>query len=138
MKIHFERIKEIKDRLWTYHEEDAKSAKIRSKLQWQLEGEKCTKFFFNLEGNVQGANLMTSLWRDDGSVTEEPEEILSEVSKYYQRLYTKNETSKNDQDVMLDKLHKKISLSQKEQCEKPLTLDDLERSVKQMEKDLMA
>ena len=39
----------IKNKLQKIEEEKLSGAKTRGRIQWETEGEKCTKFFFNLE-----------------------------------------------------------------------------------------
>ena len=69
---------------------------IRSRVQWLQHGEKPSKYFCNLEKRNFVDRSMSCLEREDGQVIYEQEDILKEVSKFYQTLYTKQKVIEVD------------------------------------------
>ena len=72
---------------------EAKGAKIRAKIKWDLEGEKCTKYFFQkLEKRKNTNQLILSLKEvKSGKVLTDHNEILDEVKNYYEQLYSEKQ-----------------------------------------------
>ena len=98
----------------------AQGAKVHSRIRLELEGEKCTKFFFQqIEKHKNSKQDMLSIHRiTDGKLLTNQKEILDEVKNFYIDLYadkqnsnfcgwistTQNKTKK--QDEMLQKISK--------------------------------
>ena len=61
---------------------------IRSKVQWVEEREQSSKYFFGLEKNNYVKKHIRKLERPDGTVTMDPEEILTLELNYYEKLYS--------------------------------------------------
>ena len=131
-KKHNQLILSLRSRLRAYEEEQAKSAQIRAKFQWEEEGERCSKFFFSLEQSQQASWKMHSLYRADGTTTDDPEEILEETRKFYQNLYTAGQIEHEILDRMLGEINRKVSPPSKALCDSPINLDDLTYSLKNM------
>ena len=70
----------------------AQGAKVRSRLRLELEGERCTKFFFQqVEKHKNSKQDMLSINRiKDGKLLTDQKEILSEVLNFYFNLYAEN------------------------------------------------
>ena len=67
--------------------ESNKGAQIRSRAKWVEEGEKSTKFFFNLEKQNISKNTIRKLKKEDGSLTHSDADIMDEGYKFYENLY---------------------------------------------------
>ena len=61
---------------------------LRSKVQWHEEGEKSTKYFFNLEKEKAHRKHIQKLKLSDGTVIIKPNEILNEQKSFYRNLYS--------------------------------------------------
>ena len=77
----------IKSKLDSLLEKEAKGAFIRSKAEWCDKGEKCSKFFLNLEAKRQVKNVIEKLKGHDGNVVSKDSDILNEISFFYENLF---------------------------------------------------
>ena len=68
---------------------------IRSKARWCEQGERSTRYFFNLEKRNHSNKCITKLRLENSTLTS-PDEILNEEHRYYKRLYTSSRTNPND------------------------------------------
>lgn len=66
---------------------ETQGALIRSKIQWYEEGEKSTKFFFNLEKSKQEKKCIKSLIDDKNEILTDITDIISEAHNFYTNLY---------------------------------------------------
>ena len=102
---------------------------FRSKAKWYEEGEKGTKYFYALEKAKYNAKTCYKLIDDDGTEFQDPNKILEEQRKYYQKLYNV------DQDVKFN-LHNtygiKVPEEIKIQQDNQITIQELECAIKAM------
>ena len=82
-------------------------AMIRSKARWCEQGERGTRYFFNLEKRNRSNNYITKLKADDRTLVTTTE-ILKEEHGYYQKLYTSTWTNPND--TCFDKFFESLTL----------------------------
>ena len=66
---------------------------IRSRQQWYEEGQKNSRYFFNLEKRNSNLKSFKILELSNTSITEDPDAILNEMKTYYQKLYRKTTTN---------------------------------------------
>ena len=66
---------------------------IRSRQQLYEEGEKNSRYFFNLEKRNSNLKSINRLELSNTSITEDPDAILNEMKMYYQKLYRKTTTN---------------------------------------------
>ena len=83
-----QQIAEINEELDKFLEEKTKGAMIRSRCRWYENGEKCTKYFLNLEKRNYNSKNLDRLETQHGTIVMEPQEILNEQKLFYQKLYT--------------------------------------------------
>jgi exonuclease III len=72
-----------------YYQDCADGSRVRSRVQWIEEGEKSSKYFFDLERHRQSSNVISKLKDNNGKIKEEDTDIMNELSSYYQDLYEK-------------------------------------------------
>ena len=85
---------------------------IRSKEKIVLNEEKPTKYFFSQEKQKQNKKHITCLKNDTGKLLKKNSEILKECTKFYQTLYTKQNTWQTMQNKLLENILPKVSESQ--------------------------
>ena len=83
-KIQLERDVLVK-KMHKHIEEQASGAKIRSRAKWVEEGEKSSKYFYNLERKNYSNNTIKQLKKENGSHTTSNKEILNEQYKFYKK-----------------------------------------------------
>lgn len=75
-------IKKSEEFLMFEHEEKVKSAMFRSKAQFYSEGQKNSKYFFNLEKSRSRAKTLTALKLESGEILSNPKNILKEEKNF--------------------------------------------------------
>ena len=90
---------QLKQELNLIYENKGKGSIVRSKARWIEQGEKPTKYFFNLEKRNYNHKIVKVLRRPDGSSVTAERQILEELEIIYKNLYTSTPISKN---VLLD------------------------------------
>ena len=68
------------------------AAKFRAKARWDELGEKSNKYFLSLEKSNYNKKVLTEIITECGVLTQDPEVILVEEKKYYQKLYEADPT----------------------------------------------
>ena len=112
--------------------EKNKGAQVRSRAKWIEEGEKSTKYFFNLEKQNISKNTIKKLKRDDGSYTNTDSDIIEEGYIFYENLYKKENIPDTEINKYLGEVNNLKLLSEnesrrlegkitKQECETALT-----------------
>ncbi len=70
-------------------EKKSEGAKVRSRAQYAVEGERSTKFFLNLEKRKQKRNHIMELEDEKGVKVTDYVEIIGAVEAFYERLFKK-------------------------------------------------
>ena len=96
-----------------------------SKAKWYMYGERSNKFFFSLAKARYNNKTMHSLLVD-GHITTDPDIILKEQAKFYQKLYT-NDSKVNF--TLKRKSNRQITEDQKSFLDSPITLKELKDSL---------
>ena len=108
--------------------EKARNCMFRSKVRWYEEGEKNTKYFYNLEKARYNSKSSSKIIRENGETVTGKTNILNEQFEYYQKLYSKDENVKfnirNETNVYL-------STDNIEICGVPFTKTDVANAVKE-------
>ena len=114
--------------------EKNKGAQIRSRAKWIEEGEKPTKYFFNLEKQNVYKNMIKQLKKEDGSLTQNDAEIIEEGVAFYQNLYKKDNISYDDiKDYLQEENElKTINENEKQGLEGKITKDECEIALNSM------
>ena len=118
------------------HSEKTKGYILRSKCQIFEEGEKSTKFFLGLEKKKAISGTIESLMVDGDNEVKNYKDVLDEIKKFYEKLFSKRALNETDTHVFLEGLDlPKISDAEKISCENELTLEDLKESMLSMSDD---
>ena len=79
---------EIKQKFELIIMAETEGARIRSGQQWAEEGEKCTKYFLNLEKQRSKANTIFLLNnKNTNKSIKQSDEILSELANHFANIY---------------------------------------------------
>ena len=119
----------LEDELKRIEEQTFKGAMIRSRANYMVEGERCTKFFFNLEKTRQKAEEIKSVKNLEGKRITDKEGILKEVHGFYNNLFTKQGTKEEDRDYLLNNIEEKVSEEDKEMCNKVISQEEIEEAL---------
>ena len=114
-----------------------KGLQIRSKEKWIEEGEKCTKYFLNLEKKNASRKSINKLQCKNGEVTVDQSVILNEEVAYFSELYTsKVEVSEIELDRFFqDTNFPSLNNDQSDSCEGLLTKEECLTALKLMAKN---
>ena len=85
----------LKKELQTLYDVKGEAAKFRSKCLWVEQGERPTKYFFNLEKRNYNKRVISELEDENGKVVDE-NQILPEIEKYYRNLYSSKISATED------------------------------------------
>lgn len=86
-----EKINSLKNRYNQIMNEKFKSSIFRSKCRWAEQGERSSKYYFNLEKNRYNQRNVKQLINNQGFVEENPRKILDLQAAYFKKLYNKDE-----------------------------------------------
>ena len=75
---------------------EAEGARIRSGVKWAEDGEKCTKYFLNLEKNRSNNNTITQIIDESNNILcTKPDEILKYIKNHFCSIYNQSEDKNN-------------------------------------------
>ena len=83
---------------------EAQGAKIRAKVTWELEGKKCTKYFFQKLEKRKNADqtILSHKSRQNGKILKDQQEVLTKVKTFYEQLYGQKKMSKSGLELILN------------------------------------
>ena len=87
----------VKAEIDAYEKLRLERARFRSRAKWEVEGEKATSYYFNLERRNYIKKTMYVVKKANGALTKDYTEILNEQVEYFKTLYKKDENVKFDQ-----------------------------------------
>ena len=130
-----EKYEAAKEEVKHIHEVRGKEAMFRSKMKWFEQGEKPTKYFFNLEKNNYEKKLIREVELENGETISDPVQVNKEIGVFYQNMYTSkingnNNTSAYEHNQKIDGFTEGLNIPQlkedeQESLEKDLTLEEL-------------
>lgn len=126
------RILELKKRLNEIEESENKGAMVRSRTQWQTSGEKCTKFFFNLEKSNANDKQMRQLQDDEGHVYKGKSQIMDYVRKFYEKKFMATDLDDTACNTLLNAVSNTLSDDQRDEQAGFFTMEELESVKKKM------
>ena len=100
-----------------------KGAILRSKVRWYEEGERNTRYFYNLESRSQTKKTIHKLKINDYTYIYDQYAILEEQKKFYESIYQSRETDNNNsQESPFFKAENvsPLSLDEQQLCDGPI------------------
>ena len=125
--------KKIEMDLHTIEIDECQGAIIRAKIKNIEFGEKSTKYFFGLEKFRHKHSIIKMLKCLDGTVASNSPDIVKEGFNFYTKLYTDDHCDIKVQDAFVNNISSSLSDDNIKLCSNPITLDDLEKALSEME-----
>ena len=123
---------QLKIELQYLYEKRGEGAMFRSKLRWTEQGEKPTRYFFNMEAKNVNQKTITELETSEGIKITDPKQILQETEHFYQVLYQSEYAGSHE--LFADFVHSlqlpKLSDDDKENLEGELTIPECRQILK--------
>ena len=124
---------EAQEQLRTLETISLEKTKTRTKAQFVEEGERSTKYFYNLERKRKADQTITELTTDDDTKVHTMYEIITETRQFYKTLYTKDQTNHETIEQFLDIPTNTLSADEREMCDADITITETTNAVKAME-----
>lgn len=124
-----QKITVLEEKLKKMEERKCKGAMLRSKAKHIVEGEKCTKFFFNLEKRRGRSGVMKEIKGKDDKTVKGTEEILKEVKYYYEDLFRTNKIDEKEKEILLQQITVKVAKEDKKQCDKEIEKEEIIQAI---------
>ena len=118
--------------LASYERQQAQRSLLAAKALWVEQGERCTKFFLNLQKKQLQDSTIPSLLSPDGTLLDTTPAILEATYDFYSHLYSPKTTSNNLQNIFLSNLDRQLSPAQALSCEGSLSLPELDTALHQL------
>ena len=112
---------------------EMRGAALRSKIEWYEDGERSSKFFFNLEKSRQNRKILTKLVNDQGEVYYDQSSILRKQVTFYRNLYRERACDHQSQDELINNITRTLSQSDAQFCDVQLSSSDLKNALFSME-----
>ena len=106
---------------------------VRSKELWVEQGEKPTKYFFNLEKMRQQKKEMTELKYHSSELLSDSKDIRKEMNDFYQDLFSEEEVDLEAQEWLLDQLSMSLDEQEQASCEGLLTVEECREALNGMD-----
>ena len=128
---------ELTAELQSIYEEKGKQAIFRAKCRWVENGERPTKYFFNLEKRNYNKKTISELRLQDDSTTNNRNVILDQIETYFKNLYTSDYTYSNEEwdSFTLNLKIPRLSDEDRDNLEGPLTYDECKKVIETFQAD---
>ena len=129
-----EETENLRARLGQLLEVQTKGAFIRSKAEWCDSGEKCSKFFLNLETKRQSSNVIDQVQDTDGNILNNDCDILKELQRFYESLFKSKMIETTDIKTYLSTVNftKILSVTEKIKLNNPIKKSELDKAVEKL------
>ncbi|CAC5361461.1 unnamed protein product [Mytilus coruscus] len=119
---------EIKSKMKDFEDKICKGAILRSKAYWDVEGDKNSKYFLQLEKYRQENNAIKELENDQGKLLTKSNDVLDEIQDYYKNLYSCTNIDESKMKEISNFLTNKVSEDDVNFCDSDITLEEIFKS----------
>ena len=128
---------DLKTELKSFYENKGRQAMFRAKCRWVENGERPTKYFFNLEKRNYNRKTISELRIQDDSTTCNVKQILDQIEDYFKELYTSENTSSQEEyDEFIQHLTiPRLSNEDRDSLEGPLTYEECKKVLDSFKND---
>ena len=133
------KINEIREKIREIDIKTAEKIFVTAHMKYLEEGEKPTKFFFNLQKTREKRSALTKITQKDtnGNVTSQTEdqrEIMEHAATFYENLYTADKNlDGHEQTKLLQNITRKLTTRQRQNLERNFTKQEIKRALFQTE-----
>ena len=119
------------------YDKKCRGAEVRSRSRWVRDGEKGSRYFFDLERKHQSNNVIKELVNSNNKHIHTNNDILGEMCKFYEDLYTSKSVDNNDIDSYLQTLHLENVLTQEEKtyCDRFPSIEECTAAVSNLKRN---
>ena len=125
-------ISDTESRLKALRVKEIEGIMIRSRAQWLEEGERPSRYFFNLQKIKAQRSHISSVYDLNGTEVSSQEEIEKAHVDFYSRLFSEEPIDAALQDDLLSSLSRRLSSDQASSCEGQMTLDEMTLALRSM------
>ena len=117
---------EAKERLENEYDIITRGIIVRSRAQWVEKSEKNNKYFLSLEKNNKVKSTINSVLLENGEVTCNQKDILSEIKTFYKTLYSKKDVMNDPvkHSVFFNENIPKLNEEEQQMCEGVVTINE--------------
>lgn len=109
-----------------------RGAMLRAKARYTVEGERSTAYFFGLEKARQGKLYIDKLSDNTGKIVSEVSEVLDTAQDFYSKLFSSDGVAEQALNQAVGALERTLSREDRELCDAPLSLMEIEDAVKSL------
>ena len=128
--MHKQESKILQNKIKLYYEKQTEAAKIRSRVKHFEEGEKSSKYFFNLEKHNVSNKIWTKIKCKDGSYKCDITSILEEQKNFFEQLFRSEGINTTEAESLLQSVDVQLSEDEKSFCEKEVTQEEIHKVIK--------
>ena len=128
---------DLKTELQTIYSRKRNAAIFSSKCRWVENGERPTKYFFNLERRNYNKKTISELRMEDETIIKNETQVLDAIENYFNDLYTSACSARQDEyDSFIQELRlAKLSDEERDELEGPLTYDECKQILETFQND---
>lgn len=125
------KIRHLKGKILKIEEDELAGAAVRSRSDWNQKGEKCTRYFFDLE-KKNGTQKIIKQLEMNGRLLTDKTEILEGIYEHFKSHFKADTINQEACSQLVRTITKRISPDDSKNLERPFTLDELEASHRKM------
>ncbi len=121
----------LEGKLKKMEEDKCTGARISSKIRNTVEGERSTKFFYEVEKARQKVDLIKNVSLE-GKNIKDTEGILKAVQEFYGDLFRTEGVNEEDEDFLLNQIKMKVKENYKKLCDSDITEEEIHEAIMQL------
>ena len=125
-------IQDIECRLKAIYTKEIEGILVRSRAEWLEEGERPTRYFFQLHSSNAQRSKISSIYNSSGVEVSSQDEIEQAHVDFYSSLFSEEPVDMVFQNDLLSSLSRQLSPHQSSLCEGTMTIDEISFAVKNM------